>query len=51
MSDRTMSWSKFIWAGRILFVVRTFETSLAPGPSYGLSFSSTLGFWFQRPKL
>jgi hypothetical protein len=32
-------------------VVRTFETSLAARPSYGLSFSSTLGFWFQRPRL
>ncbi len=35
----------------IVFVVRSSESSLAPGPSYGLSFSSTLGFWFQRPKL
>ncbi len=34
-----------------LFVVRICETSLARGPSYGLSFSSTLGFWFQRPRL
>ena len=34
-----------------LSVVRTFETSLAARPSYGLSFSSTLGFWFQRPRL
>jgi hypothetical protein len=29
---------------QLLFVVRISETSLAPGPSYGLSFSSTLGF-------
>ena len=34
-----------------VFVVRICETSLARGPSYGLSFSSTLGFWFQRPRL
>jgi hypothetical protein len=32
-------------------VIRSCETSLAAGPSYGLSFSSTLGFWFQRPRL
>ncbi len=32
-------------------VIRSCETSLALGPSYGLSFSSTLGFWFQRPRL
>ena len=37
--------------GLKLFVVRISETSLARGPSYGLSFSSTLGFWFQRPRL
>ncbi len=36
---------------RWMFVVRICETSLARGPSYGLSFSSTLGFWFQRPRL
>ncbi len=35
----------------VVFVVRICETSLARGPSYGLSFSSTLGFWFQRPRL
>jgi len=35
----------------IVFVVRTSETSLASRPSYGLSFSSTLGSWFQRPRL
>jgi hypothetical protein len=34
-----------------LCVVKSCETSLAAGPSYGLSFSSTLGFWFQRPRL
>jgi len=34
-----------------MFVVRTSETGLALGRSYGLSFSSTLGFWFQRPRL
>ncbi len=34
-----------------LFVVRSCETSLAARPSYGLNFSSTLGFWFQRPRL
>jgi len=34
-----------------MFVVRTSETGLALGPSYGLSFSSTLGSWFQRPRL
>src|SRR5271157_3745508 len=34
-----------------VFVVRTSETSLAPGPSDGLSFSFALGSWFQRPRL
>jgi len=34
-----------------LCVIRTSETSLAARPSYGLSFSSTLGSWFQRPRL
>jgi hypothetical protein len=34
-----------------LCVIRSCETSLARGPSYGLSLSSTLGFWFQRPRL
>ena len=33
-----------------MFVVRISETSLAQGPSYGLSISSTLGFWFERPR-
>jgi hypothetical protein len=34
-----------------LCVIRSCETSLARGPSYGLSLSSTLGVWFQRPRL
>jgi len=39
-----------LWESTV-FVVRTSETGLALGPSYGLSFSSTLGSWFQRPRL
>jgi hypothetical protein len=40
-----------ITQGASLCVIRSCETSLARGPSYGLSLSSTLGFWFQRPRL
>jgi hypothetical protein len=34
-----------------LFVVRTCETSLAPGPSYTFGFSSPVSCWFQWPRL
>jgi hypothetical protein len=34
-----------------VFVVRSSETSLAPGPSYAFGFSSPVSFWFQRLRL
>jgi hypothetical protein len=34
-----------------LFVVRTFETSLAQGPSYTFGSSSPVSFRFERPRL
>jgi hypothetical protein len=33
-----------------MFVVRTFETKLARGPSYAFGFSSPVSCWFQRPR-
>ncbi len=34
-----------------VFVVRTFETSLAHRPSYIFHFGSPVSSWFQRPRL
>jgi hypothetical protein len=50
-ADKSAATREQIEPGVEVCVIRTSETSLAARPSYGLSFSSTLGSWFQRPRL